>query len=114
MRVSSGDTAVNAVQAELSYPATDLEFAGIDTAGTAFSFEAPSSGGGGHVTIARGTTTPVVGDNLVANVTFRVLKPAGRISMALTPSSIVADATTNQNILTSTAGSTLKVDRSKK
>lgn len=65
----SGGTAVNAVQANLSYP-SNLTFVSIDNNGSAFGTEAQNTGGNGSVKIGRGTITPVIGAKLVANVHF--------------------------------------------
>jgi hypothetical protein len=69
----SGTNSVNAVQANLNYPIDKLNFVGIDTTNTAFGVEAQSTGGNGTVSIARGSTAPLSGKQLVATVKFTPL-----------------------------------------
>jgi hypothetical protein len=64
----SGSDTVNAVQANLTYSGS-LTFVSI-TSSADFSINAQSTGGGGTVSIGRGTTTPVSGDHVVATVRF--------------------------------------------
>lgn len=74
IKENSGDEDVNAVQVNLTYSTSKLQFVKIDTTGTAFSVQYPSSGGGGKVSIARTTAgTTLTGDQLVAKVVFKAL-----------------------------------------
>lgn len=89
---------VNAVQADMRY-SDNLQFVGIDAAGTAFGIDASSTGSGGLVSIARGTIEPVRGDQLVAKVSFKVLA-TGAATLKLEDSSIVLSSETNTNVIT--------------
>jgi hypothetical protein len=73
VHLATGGNAINAVQANFSYPTAQLEFISIDTAGTAFDVGAPSTGGNGSVKIARGSLKAVNGNVLVASIVFRTL-----------------------------------------
>jgi hypothetical protein len=98
IRENSGTTAVNAVQANLSYPADKLKFNSIDTGSSAFSIAAPSNGGSGKVAIARGTTTAVTGDQLVASVSFTVIGN-GMASLAFTGGSALVTSADHKNLV---------------
>lgn len=66
----SGTEPVNAVQANLSYPANLLQY--VSTGDNAkFDIDAQTSVSGGTVQIARGTLTPVTGAQAVATLTFK-------------------------------------------
>src|SRR4051794_29705103 len=51
VRENSSTTAVNAVQANFTYPTSQLTFVSIDTTGSAFTVQAENSGGAGLVKI---------------------------------------------------------------
>ncbi len=99
VRVDSGDKTVNAVQANLSYPADLIDFVSIDATGTAFTTEAPSSGGGGKVSIARGVIQAVSGDKLVAIVNFKTKTATGTAAITFVTDTALIDATNNVDIL---------------
>lgn len=114
VRENSGTTAVNAVQANFSYPVNLVDFVSIDTTGTAFDIEAQSTGGNGQVSMARGkTTTSVTGDQLVATVTFKSKTSGGSVPMAFTSGTALVSYGTNADILGSlsnTGGVTYTID----
>lgn len=108
--VNSGGQSVNAVQADFTYTASRLEYQSINTAGSAFDVAAPSSGGSGSVSIARGSVSGVSGGSLlVAQVSFKVLSNAGTASISFSSSSEVYN-TSNSDILGSKSGATYTVD----
>jgi hypothetical protein len=90
VRMSTGTTKVNAVQANLSYSTSSLQFISI-TAGSAFEIEAEKSGGGGSVKIGRGTLSPKSGDKLIATVRFKALKSSGTASITWAAGSQLVD-----------------------
>jgi hypothetical protein len=116
VRENSGTTAVNAVQANFSYPASLLTFVSIDTTTSAFTTAAQATGGSGQVSIARGIVGSVVGDQLVATVTFTANTTSGSASLAFTSGTALVsaqDPNKNQDILGSlaaTGGATYIVD----
>lgn len=82
VRANTGGAPVNAVQANLSYDASKLDFLGIGAGGSVFGIQAEGSGGGGSVRIGRGTIGSVSGDVLVATVTFRARVSSGSATVS--------------------------------
>lgn len=104
VREDSGSTAVNAVQANFTYPANLVDFVSISGSGSAFSTEAETSGTNGTVKIARGICggcAAVTGDQLVATVTFRTKTTTGTANMAFVTGTALLSSSTNQTILPS-------------
>jgi hypothetical protein len=99
IRENSGTSTVNAVQANFSYPANQLKFNGIDAGSSAFSIAAPSTGNSGKVSIARGSTTAISGDQLIATVSFTVLSGNGTASLAFTTGSALVTSTDHKNLV---------------
>jgi chitodextrinase len=110
VRESSGTDPVNAVQANLTYDATKLDFVSIDSTGTAFATEAEATGGAGVVKIARGTVTAVTGDQLVAKVTFRSKISTGSAAVDFSVGSALVRSTDNTDILVTKTGGTYGPD----
>lgn len=104
VRENSG-SAVNAAEANLSYPVSALEYQSIDGSGSAFGIDANSTGGNGSVNIARGTTSPVTGDQLIAKVTFKVLAIT-TATIQMQSSSVVLSSSTNINVVNARNGGT--------
>lgn len=92
VRASSGAAAVNAVQANLSYPAALLDLVSIDTTSSAFSVEAEQIGENGTIRIARGHTTPLTGDVRIANITFRTKTSGGTATVNFTNGTVLVEA----------------------
>ncbi|HVU59605.1 MAG TPA: carboxypeptidase regulatory-like domain-containing protein [Candidatus Saccharimonadales bacterium] len=103
---NSGSEPVNAVQANITYPTSSLQFVSI-TSSAAFGVTAQNSGGGGNVQIARGTITAVTGSQLVASVTFKALVSSGSATLSFVGGSAVVSATSNTNIMTSDPGTSV-------
>jgi hypothetical protein len=108
VKVNTGGEHINAVQADFTYDASRLDFVSINTS-PAFEIEAPSSGGGGSVSINRATMTPKSGDQIVAYVVFSPKAFSGTTSISFAGSSVVLKSSNNTNILTSTVGANLTV-----
>lgn len=89
----SGSDMVNAVQANFSYPSNLLSYTGV-TNSSAFSVVAQDSVSGGNAKIARGTTTPVSGNQLVATVRFTATA-AGQVNLSFASGSAVVRSTDN-------------------
>ncbi len=104
VRVNTGGDTVNAVQANLSYPADKLDFLSISASGSAFEIQAENSGGGGNVRIARGTLSGAAGDKLVATVNFRAKTDNGSAAISFAGGSSVVRSSDNQNTLAGTPG----------
>lgn len=113
VRENSGTTAVNAVQANISYPATLVDFVSIDTTTSAFTTDAQATGGSGSVNIARGIVGSLTGDQKIATITFRTKATGGTATMAFTSGTALVSATTNTDLLGSlaaTAGGSYTID----
>ena len=93
------DKFANAVQANLSYDTTYLDFVSIDATASNFEIEAQATGGNGSVGIARGTTTPVSGKKLIATVKFRAKASSRKTSVTFATGSAVIDSQTALDIL---------------
>lgn len=101
VREDSGGSSVNAVQANLSYPATLVDFVSINTSNSAFTTEAESSGGSGVVKIGRGIIGSLTGDQLVATVTFKTKTTGGAANITFSSGTALVSSSTNQNLLSS-------------
>ncbi|MDB5170386.1 MAG: Fibronectin, type domain protein [Candidatus Saccharibacteria bacterium] len=89
---NGGGTPINAVQADLSYPASKLQYIGFSASGSAFEIGASSGGGDGLATLARGTISSVSGSGLVGTVTFKALVGSGSAAIGVAgSSSLVSD-----------------------
>ena len=97
---------VNAVQADLSYPTDKLEFVNIDAQDSAFDVQAPSTGGNGTISIARGSTKGVIGRQLVAKVTLKAKASNGKVAVNVAASTVLVRSSDNTNILRQAVGGT--------
>lgn len=79
---------VNAVQADLTYDSTRLQFSSIDTTTSDFDLIAQNTGGNGKVNIAVGSTTSKTGSRIVAKVTF-VTKATGAAAITFDSSCLI-------------------------
>jgi chitodextrinase len=101
VREDSGGSSVNAVQANISYPATLIDFVSINTSNSAFTTEAESTGGNGQIKIGRGIIGTLTGDRLVATITFKTKTTGGTANVTFTTGSALVSSSTNQNLLPS-------------
>lgn len=106
VRVNTGGKTVNAVQANMSYPADKLELVSIDSSASPFTVEAENEGSNGSIKIARGNISPLNGDLALSKLTFRVLMASGSAAVDFAEGSAILDSETNTNILSSTSGQT--------
>lgn len=100
---------INAVQANLSFPADHLEFVSVDTTGSAFEIPVQTANSEGGVRIARGTLYPVTGNVQVAKVNFKVKDLLGSLPIGFGTGSLVVRASDNHNVLTTLSGTTIEV-----
>jgi hypothetical protein len=118
IRENSGTASVNAVQANLTYDSSLIDYVSVDDTGSAFPTPAQTTGGAGSIQIGRGTSCSTTcasftGDQLVTTITFRTKTTSGAANVAFTTGTILASSTTNLDILgslTATAGGTYTVD----
>lgn len=90
--MNGGGTPIQAVQADLSFPANKLQYIGFSSTGSAFEVGANISRSNGFVSIPRGTTSPVTGSALVGTVTFKALVGSGNATISVAASStLVSD-----------------------
>lgn len=105
IRENSFSDAVNAVQANFSYPTNRMTFQSISTSSSAFTTTIQSDGGSGSVQIGVGILgSSVTGDREVARVTF-TLTGAGAAALAFTAGSGIARASDSIDICKSRRGS---------
>ena len=103
IRENSGYHSVNAVQVNLNYDTTRIEFIRADFTGSAFSIEAENTAGNGKVKIARGSLTQLTGDQLVGKIVFKVRQGSyDTARIIFSEGSAIIESTNNSNILGST------------
>lgn len=104
----SGTEPVNAVQANLSYPAASLQYVSVSNNAT-FSIDAQTSINNGTVKLARGTYTAVTGVQPVTVVTFKVIGSSGTADLSFISGTAVVSATSHTNIVSSESGTSLSI-----
>ena len=110
IRENSGTEPVNAVQANLTYDDSKLDFVSIDGSESAFPFPFEEIGGGGSVKIARIITGgSVIGNQLVAKVTFTASMNPGITAVTFASGTALVRSTDNNDILGSTSGGTYTI-----
>jgi hypothetical protein len=104
----SGTEPVNAVQANLSYPAASLQYVSVSNNAT-FSIDAQTSINNGTIKLARGTYTAVTGVQPVTVVTFKVVGSSGTAGLSFISGTAVVSATSHTNIVSSESGTSLSL-----
>ena len=102
VRVNTGGDPVNAVQANITYNASQLAYDSVDATGSAFSLTANIQTDSGSVKMARaigGGESPVTGDFLFATVYFKALTTTGTSSVAVSSNSHVVRSTDSVDIM---------------
>ena len=109
IRMHSGGTAVNAVQANLTYPTSRLLFVSLDTTGSPFTTTMESSGGGGSIRLGVGILAgSTSGDRLVGTVTFTA-QSAGSATVSFAAGSGIARASDAVDICTIKSGASYTI-----
>jgi hypothetical protein len=85
--MNGGGNPINAVETDISYPSSKLQYVGFSATGSAFEISATNGGSDGLATVARGTTTPVTGSALVGTMTFKALVGSGSAAFGVAGSS---------------------------
>jgi hypothetical protein len=99
IKVNTAGTEVNAVQADFTYPSSQLELVSISGINSAFGVNASTTASTGVVSISRGSLPPpVTGDVLVATVYFKVKLP-DVANLQFQNTSGLYDSVDNQNVL---------------
>ncbi|HTE21727.1 MAG TPA: cohesin domain-containing protein [Candidatus Limnocylindria bacterium] len=95
LRITPG-TAVDGVEATLTYDKAKLQFVSIDSGSSAFSIQLQQSGGNGTVQVSRGLLGGTVSsDALIASVTFKALTGSGTTSPSVSGNATAGGAYTN-------------------
>lgn len=82
---------VTTVQANLSYPSSQMTYLGTSFASSAFDKAIESWGGGGTVQIGRRTLSTVTGDQLVATISFKAVAATGTGTVTVQDSSALTN-----------------------
>jgi hypothetical protein len=110
VRINSGTDPVNAVEADLTYDSTKLQYVSVSSTGSDFPLEASTQATTGSLKLARATnpgSAPITGDGLVAIVTFHSLTGSGSSSITFAGSSAVVRSTDNTNVLIDSGSTTV-------
>jgi hypothetical protein len=111
VRLNTADN-VSMVRANLSYPASLIDFVSVSGAGSAFAVDGGSGGGTGTIYITRTNSSgvSVTGDQLVATLTFKSKTTAGAATVSfINNSSFVFRSSDYTNVLSGTNGGTYNV-----
>ena len=108
---NSGTDAINAVEADVRFDPTKLEYISFDDTGSAFGIAAATTTGSGSINIARGRSgglSAVTGEQLVTTLTFKALTP-GSAQLSFATSSALVRSSDNINVLVSTTPTILSL-----
>jgi hypothetical protein len=105
IRVNTGSQLTNAVQANLTYPSSQLSVLGFDNNTTSFPITAQQQASNGLIQVARSTSAPVSGDVNLTTVRFQVIG-TGTAQICPTDQSQIISSTTNQEIPSAKSGAT--------
>ncbi len=108
VRENSGSTSVNAVQANITFDPTKLQYVGVDDAGADFSLSAITAASNGTVELTRavaGGSPAVTGDKLVSKVVFKAIAGSGTATVAFGAGSIISTTVGVDILHQSTPGS---------
>lgn len=105
---NSNTDSVNAVEADLTYDQSKLQFVSIDYSTSAFALQGTSSGGAGLISIARATTTALTGSHVVGVITFSAIG-AGSANVNFAATSTLVKASDSTKIATITSGGTYTI-----
>lgn len=95
----SGSEPVNAVEANLTYDQSKLQFVGLSTSGSPFTTCTQTTGGSGNVSIVCALLgNSVTGRQKVGSITFRALVGSGSSSVNFATSSKIVRSTDNSDI----------------
>jgi hypothetical protein len=109
IREDSGLVAVNAVQANLTYPTAQLLFQSVTTSGGAFTTTIENSGGSGVINLGVGLlASSVTGDQLVGTITFSIVG-AGTPTVAFDTGSGIARESDSTDICDQKDGGTYTI-----
>lgn len=97
--VDSGDTEVNAVGVEATYPKDDLEVVEVVYEGSKFDIQAFEKAEAGTITLERGASKPTKGKSLVATLRVRPITARTTADITLADKSSLMATANAQNVL---------------
>jgi hypothetical protein len=98
LRENSGTVPVNAFEVLVDYPNTVLELVGFAPNQAVFDVAAEYSATTGMVTITRGSTAQVTGDQLIGTLTFKVISKGNANVVVNQNSTLITPNSTDQDI----------------
>jgi hypothetical protein len=107
--VNPGETEVNAVGVRASFPTDNFELADINYEGSGFDIQAKEEVKNGVVTLDLGATKNLKGEQFVATITLKALKPSTDSGLTLNDGSILIQSSNNKNILKTWQGAQIKI-----
>jgi hypothetical protein len=105
IRVNTGARFTNAVQANFTYPSSQLSVLGFDNSTSSFPVLAQQQASNGLIQVAHGAFTPVSGDANLTTVRFQVIG-TGTAQVCPNDQSKIVSSSTNQEILSAKSGAT--------
>lgn len=101
--VDVGSNYVNAVQANVSFDNSKLQYLSVDSSGSAFGLEAQTAIDGSTIKIARGNIgSSLTGNNYVATVRFRAVDSVRKSQLSFASGSAVINSEILQDVLEQT------------
>ena len=105
IRVNTGSQFTNAVQANFTYPSSQLSVLGFDNSTTSFPVVAQQEASNGLIQVAGGAFTPVSGDANLTTVRFQVIG-TGTAQVCPAGQSQIINSSTHQAIPSTMSGAT--------
>src|SRR5215472_2853309 len=105
IRVNTGAQFTNAVQANFTYPSSQLSVVGFDNSTSSFPVVAQQQASNGLIQVAGGAFTPVSGDANLTTIRFQVIG-TGTAQVCPTGQSAIVSSSTNQAIPMAKTGAT--------
>jgi chitodextrinase len=105
---NSGSVPVNAVQADLNYDQTKLQFVSVSTSTSPFSLVVQATGGSGVVNVASATSTAQTGQQTVAVMTFTAIG-AGSAAVSFANTSSIVQASDGTDVTGTLSGATYTI-----
>jgi hypothetical protein len=107
--VNPGETEVNAVGVNASYPTDSFEFVSISYEGSGFDIQAKEEVKDGAITIERGAAKNTSGETLVATITLKATKATSESGLTIEKDSKLIQSSNTKNILKTRQGAQIEV-----
>jgi hypothetical protein len=108
IRVNTGAQLTNAVQANFTYPSSQVSVVGFDNSNTSFPVVAQQQASNGLIQVAGGAFTPVSGDANLTTIRFQVTG-TGTVHVCPAGQSVIVSSSTHQGIPSAGSGATFVV-----